>query len=170
MVLPPWALPVALAAMFVGLIGVFLPVVPGVGFIWLVALTYALAEKFSTVDPATFAAISALGVIGLTSDLWTSQIGATAGGASWKSMLVGIGGGMIGGLVGAVFFGVGAILGAILGALLCVVLMEWREGKSWEQASRAAGGWLLGCLMSTAVQAIIALLMIAIFSWQALRG
>ena len=170
MVLPPWALPVTLVAMFIGLVGVFLPVLPGVGFIWLVALIYAIAEKFTTIDPATFAVLSALGVIGLTSDLWTSQIGATAGGASWKSMLVGIVGGAVGGLVGLLFFGVGAIPGAILGALLCVVLMERREGKTWEEASKAAGGWLLGCLLSSAIQAVIAVLMIGIFAWQALRG
>jgi uncharacterized protein YqgC (DUF456 family) len=170
MVLPPWALPAALAAMFIGLLGVFLPVVPGVGLIWIVALVYALAEEFATIDPATFAVLSALGVIGITSDLWTSQVGATAGGASWKSMLVGIVGATVGGLVGLLFFGVGAIPGAILGALLCVVLMEWRQGRSWEQAGRAAGGWLLGCLLSSFVQAAIAVGMIGIFAWQALSG
>lgn len=170
MVLPSWALPVTLVAMLIGLVGVFLPVLPGIGLIWLAALIYAIAEKFATIDPATFAVLSALGVIGLTSDLWTSQIGATAGGASWKSMLAGLVGGSVGGLVGLLFFGVGAIPGAILGALLCVVLMEWREGKNWEQASKAAGGWLLGCLLSSAVQTAIGALMIAIFIWQALRG
>ena len=170
MVLPNWALPIALVAMFIGLVGVFLPIIPGVGFIWLVALVYALVEHFATIDPATFAVLSALGLIGVTTDLWTSQVGASVGGASWKSMLVGLLGGTIGGLVGLLFLGVGAIPGAILGALLGVVLMEWREGKDWEQASKAAGGWLIGCLLSSVVQAIIAILMIGIFTWQALRG
>lgn len=169
-VLPPWALPAALAAMLIGLLGVFLPVVPGVGFIWIVVLIYAIAEQFTAIDPATFAVISALTMIGLTSDLWTSQVGATVGGASWTSLLVGLVGGAIGGLVGLLFFGIGAIPGAILGALLCVVAMERLEGRTWEEASRAAGGWLLGCLLSSAVQAVVSLAIIGIFTWQALRG
>jgi uncharacterized protein YqgC (DUF456 family) len=170
MVLPTWALPIALVAMLIGLIGVFLPIVPGVGFIWLVALIYALLERFATIDPATFGVLSALGLIGVTTDIWTSQVGATVGGASWRSMLVGLLGGTIGALVGLLFLGVGAVPGAILGALLGVLLMEWRAGKDWEQASRAAGGWLIGCLLSSVFQAIIAVLMIGIFAWQALRG
>ena len=81
MPLPPWAFPVAMVAMVVGLIGVFVPVVPGIGLIWLAALIYALADDFRAIDPATFAVLSALGVVGVTTDLWTSQVGATVGGA-----------------------------------------------------------------------------------------
>ena len=55
MVLPKWAFWLALAAMLVGMVGVVLPIVPGVGFIWLVVLSYAIAERFAAIDPLTFA-------------------------------------------------------------------------------------------------------------------
>ncbi len=170
MVLPTWALLVAIVAMFGGLVGVFVPILPGIGLIWLTALIYALAERFATIDPVTFTTLTILAGIGLTTDLWTSQIGASVGGASWRSMLVGAVGGAVGALAGALFFGVGAIPGGILGALLGVVLMEWREGKNWQEASKAATGWLVGCLLSSVFQTLIAVVMIVIFTWQALRG
>ena len=167
MVLPAWAFWVALGAMVVGLLGVVLPVIPGVGFIWLVALVYAIVERFATVDGITFAALTVLGVIGVTADLWMSQAGAKVGGASITSMLVAIAAGSIGAVLGAAFLGIGAVPGAIVGAFLGVVLAEWYQRRDWREAFKAAGGWLVGCTLSGVVQFFIALLMIVIFIWQA---
>lgn len=165
-----WVFWVALAAMIVGLVGVILPVVPGVGFIWLVALLYAAAERFATIDPITFAVLTVLGAIGFTADLWMSQMGAKIGGASVWSLLAGLVLGAIGAIVGLVFLGVGALPGAIVGALAGVILAEWYRRKDWREAFKAGGGWLIGCTLSGGVQFIIGVLMILIFVWQALKG
>jgi len=170
MVLPMWAFWVALAGMGVGLVGVALPVIPGVGLIWLVALVYALCEGFATVDPLTFAALTLLGALGVTTDVWVSQASAKLGGASLRSLLIGMGGGALGALVGAIFFGAGALPGAIIGTLLGVVLAEWQRRQNWREALESGGLWLLGCALSGAVQFLIGLLMIGIFVWQALKG
>ncbi|MFQ6102629.1 MAG: DUF456 domain-containing protein [Anaerolineae bacterium] len=170
MVLPMWAFWIALAAMIVGLIGVILPVVPGVGFIWLVVLIYAIAERFATIDPITFVVLTVLGAIGFTADLWMSQVGAKAGGASVWSLLAGLLLGTIGAIVGLVFLGVGAIPGAIVGAVAGVILAEYYKRKDWREAFKAGGGWLVGCTLSGGVQLLIAVLMILIFVWQVLRG
>jgi len=170
MVLPMWAFWVALAVMVVGLIGVILPIVPGVGFIWIVVLVYAIAERFVTIDPITFAVLTVLGAIGLSADLWMSQVGAKAGGASIWSLLAGLALGAIGATVGAIFLGVGAIPGAVIGAIAGVILAEWYQRKDWREAFKAGGGWLVGFTLSGVVQFIIAILMILIFVWQALRG
>lgn len=170
MVLPMWAFWVALAAMIVGLLGVVLPVVPGVGFIWLVVLAYAIAEGFATIDPITFAVLTILAAIGYTAQWWMGHVGARAGGASPWSLLAGTIGGIIGALVGAIFLGVGLFPGAVVGALLGVFLAEWYRRKDWRDAARASGGWLAGCALSSGVQFITGVLMIAIFAWQALKG
>jgi uncharacterized protein YqgC (DUF456 family) len=170
MVLPMWAFWLALIAMAVGLIGVILPVVPGVGFVWLVVLAYAIAERFATIDPLTFIVLTVLGAIGVSADLWMSQVGAKAGGASIWSLLAGLLLGAIGALVGAVFLGVGAIPGAVVGAVLGVLLAEYYQRKDWREALKAGGGWLVGCTLSGGVQFLIAILMILIFVWQALKG
>jgi len=170
MVLPMWIFWVALAAMAIGLIGVILPVIPGVGFIWLVVLVYAIAERFATIDPLTFAVLTVLGATGFSADLWMSQAGAKAGGASIWSLLVGLLLGAIGAIVGLAFLGVGAMPGAIIGAVLGVFLAEWYKRKDWREAFKAGGGWLGGCTLSGGVQFLIGALMILIFVWQVLRG
>jgi uncharacterized protein YqgC (DUF456 family) len=170
MILPMWAFWVALAAMIVGLLGVILPIVPGVGFVWIVVLVYAIAERFATIDPITFAALTVLGAIGVSADLWMSQVGAKAGGASIWSLLAGLMLGAIGAIVGAIFLGVGAIPGVIVGAIAGVILAEWYQRKDWREAFKAGGGWLVGCTLSGGVQFLIAILMILIFVWQALKG
>ena len=170
MVLPMWTFWVALAMMVVGMIGVILPVVPGVGFIWLVTLAYAIAERFATIDPITFTVLTALGAIGLTADLWMSQVGGKIGGASIWSLLSGLVLGAIGAIVGLAFLGIGAVPGAIVGTVAGVVLAEWYRRKDWREAFKAGAGWFVGCTLSGGVQLLIAILMILIFTWQALRG
>jgi uncharacterized protein YqgC (DUF456 family) len=170
MVLPMWAFWIALAAMAIGLIGVILPLVPGVGFVWIVVLIYAIVERFATIDPITFAAITVLGAVGVSADLWMSHAGAKVGGASVWSLLAGLVLGAIGAIVGLVFLGAGAVPGAILGAILGIVLAEWYQRKDWREAFKAGGGWLIGCTLSGGVQFLVAILMIVIFVWQVLRG
>jgi uncharacterized protein YqgC (DUF456 family) len=58
---------------------------------------------------------------------------------------------------------------AIIGALLGVYLVEKRKHEDHSKALKACGGWLIGCAVSGAVQALISILMIALFIWQALK-
>jgi uncharacterized protein YqgC (DUF456 family) len=168
--LPLWAYWVALAAMSVGLLGVLLPLVPGVGFIWLVSLIYALAEGFATIDPLTFTVLTILGALGFTADLWMSQVGAKVGGASIWSLLAGLLLGAIGALVGLVYLGVGAGPLAVVGAVLGIVLSEWYRRKNLRAAIRAGGGWLIGCTVAGLLQLLIGALMMLVFAWQARAG
>jgi uncharacterized protein YqgC (DUF456 family) len=181
MVLPMWAFWAALIAMLVGLLGVFLPLVPGVGFIWLVALIYAIAERFATIDPITFAVLTILGAVGVTSDIWMSKLGAKLGGASFQALLGGLGLGILGAILGAVLGLIGVLAGmplleigviplAIIGALLGVFLVERHIRGDWREALKACGGWLIGCALSGIVQGGISVLMILLFVWQAVKG
>jgi uncharacterized protein YqgC (DUF456 family) len=165
-----WAFWLALALMIVGLLGIILPVLPGLLLIWLVALIYAIAEGFTTIDSITLVVLTILGAIGYTAHLWMSQLGAKAGGASFRSVLAGTVLGIIGALIGLLGLGVGAVPGGIIGALLGVFLAEWYQRRDWREALKAGGGWLAGCILSEGVQFVIAALMILIFVWQALKG
>jgi uncharacterized protein YqgC (DUF456 family) len=169
MVLPMWAFWIALIAMGIGLIGVILPVVPGVGFIWIVVLIYALVERFATIDVITFGVLTILGAIGVTADLWMTQVGAKAGGATGTSLLVGLLLGAVGAVIGTLFV-VGTIPGAIIGAIAGVIIAEYHRREDWNEALKVGGGWAAGCVLSGGAQLIISILMILIFVWQALRG
>lgn len=170
MILPLWAFWLALAVMLVGLAGVILPVVPGVGLIWIAALVYAIAERFATIDPLTLAVLSVMGALGVTADIWVSQAGGKLGGASWQALLAGLGSGAIGFLIGLLVGGIGALPAGIIGMLLGLLLVEYLRRRDWRETLRVGAGWLAGCLLSGLVQLIIGLAMIVIFAWQVLRG
>jgi uncharacterized protein YqgC (DUF456 family) len=158
----PWLI-VALVLMFIGLLGVILPLVPGIVLVYLAALLYAVIEGFAKIGPITLAVLTVLAVVGVTADLWVSSLGAKVGGASVWALL----GGLALGLVGLIFF---SLPGAILGSVLGVIMVELGRVGDWRKVLKSGGGWLIGWLLSTVVQLSIALIMIAIFLWQVRQG
>lgn len=168
MPLPEWVFWLTLSVMVVGLIGTLIPFLPGLELIWLAALIYAMAERFTTVDPLTFAALTALAAIGITANIWASQLGSRLGGASWAAVLAGLGLGALGFVIGMFVGGLGAVPGGLIGALAGVLIVEYRRRKEWEGAVRAGTGWLVGCLLSGFIQMAVGVLMILLFVWQRL--
>jgi len=145
--------------MFIGLVGIVLPVVPGSILIFVAALGYALLDGFQTVGWVTLLVLGLLAAAATTADLWATSMGAKAGGASGWSILAG----MLGGLVGLLFF---SLAGSILGALLGMFLVEVLRVKDLRKALKSGGGWLMGWLLSVIFELGIGLVMIAIFVWR----
>ena len=146
----------ALVIMIAGLLSTFLPLVPGVLIIWLGALAYALATDFTAPGPITFTLITLLSLIGATADIWMSFFGAKAGGASLWGMLAGA----ILGVIGLIIF---FPLGGIIGTLIGVAGVELLRSKDIK-AALSTGGWTLGgYLLTTVVQLILGILVIAAF-------
>jgi len=145
--------------MFIGLVGIILPVVPGSILIFLAALGYALLDGFHTVGWITLLAMGLLAAAATTADIWATSMGARAGGASGWSILAG----MVGGLVGLLFF---SLPGSIVGALLGMFLVEVLRVKDWRKALKSGGGWLLGWLLSTVIELALGLVMVAVFVWR----
>jgi uncharacterized protein YqgC (DUF456 family) len=165
-----WAFWIALLAMIIGLCGIVVPILPDIALIWFVILVWAIAERFTAIDPVTFMALTFLGALGSSADFWMSQAGAKIGGASIRSLFVGLALGAVGAAVGLVFLGIGAVPGAVLGALVGLVLTEWYRRKDWRGTLKVVGGWLIGYILSVGVQLSIGILMIFIFVWQVLTG
>jgi len=145
--------------MFIGLVGITLPVLPGSLLIFAAALFYAVLDGFQTVGWVTLVVLGLLAAVGTTADLWATSMGAKAGGASGWGILAG----MLGGLVGLLFF---SLPGSIIGALLGMFLVEVLRVKDWRKALKSGGGWLMGWLLSTILELAIGLVMIAIFVWR----
>jgi len=148
-----------LLAMFVGLLGTVLPVLPGPVLIFAAALVFAILDGFQAVGWPTLVVIGVLALLATGVDLLTSSLGAKAGGASGWSIVAGL----VGGLLGTLLF---ALPGGILGALACVLLAEYIRLKDWKPAAKSSAGWLVGWLVSSVVRFGIALAMISVFVWQ----
>ena len=147
-------------AMVIGLLGTVLPVLPGPVLIFAAALVYAFLDGFEALGWPSLVAIGLLALLATGIDLLTSSLGAKAGGAGGWSIVAGL----VGGLVGTLVF---ALPGGILGALVCVLLAEYARLREWKPAAKSSAGWLAGWLLSSVVRFAIALVMIAVFVWQA---
>lgn len=157
----------ALAAMLIGAGGTVLPALPGVALIWIAALIYAIATGFTTLTPLAFAAITVLAAIAVAADFFVTQAATRFSGASWQATIAGAIGGVIGMVLGFFVGGVGAGPGGIIGALIGVIGVEYLHRKDLRAAVKAGGGWFAGCLASRVMQFVIALIIIALFVWQA---
>src|SRR5262245_49290498 len=149
-------LALALAIMAFGLVGSFLPLLPGPPIIWLGALFYAWRTDFAAVGWGTLAALGVLGIAATTSDVWVGALGQRRAGASaWGSI-----GSAIGGIIGLFVFNLpGMLIGSIIGALL-PDWKRWREGRHVLDVSlRTLKSWLVSAL----VQAGLGVVMIVLF-------
>jgi hypothetical protein len=88
-----------LTFMLVGLFGLFIPIFPGIGVIWLAAFIYALISAFSGAmtgwDWFLFGLITVLAVVGGVIDNIIIAAKLRETGTPWRSILIGIGAGLV---------------------------------------------------------------------------
>jgi uncharacterized protein YqgC (DUF456 family) len=161
----------AVAFILVGLVGVIVPILPGILLIWLTVLAYAIVEGFNSIDWATFVVISLIALVTGTADIWMALFGAKSGGASFLSMVYGVIGAVIGFLVlGAIAPFIGSLFGGILGYSAGVLLGQYQKQRDWNLALKASLGGLAGWGIATILQLGGGLLILALFVWQVLKG
>lgn len=154
--------------MFIGLIGSLLPLVPGPVLIWLGALLWAANDDFANVGWPTLLILLVLTILAWVSDLLLTSVVSRRVGASWKAIL----GAILGGFAGGIFFGgwipvIGTMVATVAGAIVGMVAMEVIDKRDLRLAIHSSQGYLLGVLASSALEAGLALLMLALFAWQA---
>jgi len=139
-----------------GLLGCFLPFLPGPPLVWLGALYYAWRTDYATVGWPMLIFLLLLALLGASADWWMSFFGAKKSGASlWASLAS-----LLGGLIGLFVF---SLPGMIIGALAAMAAVEYSRHGDWSTVLRAGSGYLIGYLLGTVVQIGVALAMIVIF-------
>jgi len=149
-----WAITILLFA--AGLIGVFVPALPGIGLVFAGALFYALATNFATVSNTTIIVFGVIALLAWLTDYLGAMVGARLGGGRAFTML-----GMVMGAILGVFTGgpPGLVIGALVGALLGAMY----EGKTAHQAGRAVLFSFLGMIGARVLQLLLAIGMIVAF-------
>jgi len=143
------------------LLMLLIPVLPGQFIIWLLAMLYGVLAGWDKLGIWVAVILTLLMVVAAVVDAVAGWWGARRGGARTRSIAVGLGAG----LVGIIFLNA---LGALLGILAGIVLMEYSARREWKPSLRAAGGYLLGLLVSLVVRFFIAAGMVGIFAWHVL--
>jgi uncharacterized protein YqgC (DUF456 family) len=149
----------AFVVMVIGLIGTFVPGIPGAPLIFIAAVGHKLYFGEQSVSYLALGLMVFFMLLSLVLDLLASVLGAKKLGATWRGML----GAVIGAMVGVFFNLPGLILGPLLGAFL----FEWAAGREWRESAKAGGGALLGLVFGAIGRIGCCVVMIAIFVFSA---
>ena len=147
---------IILGIMTVGLLGLLIPVIPGLVIIWLASLAYGVGVGFQTPGWIFFAILTVIMVVGSVVDNLVMGQQAHRNGASWISVLLA----MLFGVIGTFIL---PIFGGFIGALAALFLAEWIRRKNWREAMTATTGWAVGCGWAIVIRFILGLLMIGIW-------
>ncbi len=147
---------VSAGLILVGLLGVLLPVLPGIPLAFAGMLMAAWAGGFEKISVLTIVILGLLTIASLAVDFFASLLGAKRAGASRLAML----GGALGGLIG--FFTLNFI-GLIIGPFIGVVVVEMIRGKSAREAGKIGLGAWIGMAVGVALKVGLAFTMLGIF-------
>ena len=148
--------------MLPGIAGVIIPAVPGIPYMFIVALVYSILTKFSTIDSTEIIVLAIITVASLVVDYSTGLLGAKYGGAGKKSLFWGLSGSII----GTIIF---PPLGGIAGLFIAILLAEILAKNDHKKALKAASGGLLGSLAGIIINICLAITYLVCFLFFALR-
>ncbi len=147
---------IPIVLMVTGLVGCFVPILPGPSLAWLGALYYGWQTDWEKVSPLLLGLMLIIALAGATANWWMGFLGAKKSGASaWSQVAA-----LFGGLIGFLIFN---LPGMIIGSVAAIVAVEWRRLREWKGGLRAGGGYLVGYLLAMVVEVICTLVIIGIF-------
>ncbi len=152
-----WYWLLVLVLVILGIVGLALPVLPGIVLIFSGLLLGAWIDDFARVSEATMVIIAVIALFAWVLDFFASYITAKKAKASKLALwgtLIGALFGMFAGVVGLI---IGPIIGAVIGELIAM-----RNAGNATRVGVAAG---LGFVLALAIKFILSLLAISIFAY-----
>ena len=165
--MPEWATTtitiVTSVFIFVGFLGLILPIYPGIVIIWLAALGYGIATGFTTAGIFVFVILTLLMIVGSLIDniLMTAFTHKT--GASWWSIILAL----VAGLIGTFAF---PPIGGLIAAPLVLYLLEWSRLQDHKQAFQSLKALVTGWGFSYVARLGIGLVMVLLWGIWVWRG
>ncbi|MFC1897102.1 DUF456 domain-containing protein [Chloroflexota bacterium] len=143
-----------------GLIGVFVPILPGIPLAWLGFFIYAIGTGFERISISLVIVFFVLMVLITITDFLAPMLGAK----KFKASKYGVFGAFLGLMVGIIVFG---FWGIILGPLIGAFSMELIARKPPKGAFKSAIGAFVGFIAGTLLKVIFLLVMSGFFitSW-----
>lgn len=147
---------ITIACLVIGLLGTFIPLLPGLGLIFIGILIFAIATNFTVITLSTVIICGVVALLASLASYFAGAVGAKVSGGSRRA----VGGSLLGSVVGMVLLGplglpVGTFVGALLGALT--------EGRSLKKATLTARHAVIGLLSATLIQFVIGVSLIITF-------
>jgi uncharacterized protein YqgC (DUF456 family) len=150
--------------MLVGLLGLIIPVFPGLVVMWIAALGYGIAVGFNVAGGVIFAIQTILMLAGSLGD--NLLVGATArqGGVSWRTIIAAL----LAGIIGTFIF---PPIGGLIAAPVVALLLEYERTRDWAKARQAIFGLATGFGLAYVVRLGIGIVMMILWwVWVGIRA
>jgi uncharacterized protein YqgC (DUF456 family) len=147
---------VVLAVMLFGLLGLIIPVLPGLVIIWVPALVYGLVTGFNWVSAILFGVMTLLMILGNLVDNFIMGARARVQGASWLAIGVALAAGVLGSIVFPPF-------GGLIAALLGLFAVEMLRLKDLRRALESTKSMAVGCGWAAIIRFGIGVIMILLW-------
>lgn len=151
-----------LTAMLVGLVGLLIPIYPGLLIIWLAALIYGIVHGFSTLGFIILGVMTLFLVGGEIVDNLMMAAGARGSNVPWKNILLA--------MLAALLLTFLHPLAGLVGAPLTLYLLEFNRLRDKNKALQAVRGLLIGWGLGFATRFGIGLLMILLWGLWVWKG
>ncbi|MGB2840175.1 MAG: DUF456 domain-containing protein [Actinomycetes bacterium] len=154
----PWLEIVVAVAMVVGLVGLVVPVLPGLALMWAAVGVWALLDGGGAWRWATFGVVTILAMVGMVAALTLSGRKATGAGAPWWALVLAV----IGAVVGFIMIPlVGIVVGGVAGLWLAELIRLRDPRTAWDTTWEALQGYGLGTVVQMVAGVAIVLVWIA---------
>jgi uncharacterized protein YqgC (DUF456 family) len=147
---------VAVVFILIGIIGIVVPILPGMLLVWLTVLGFAWVMEFQIVTPWMLAVLTGIALITGTSSIWLPYLGAKSLGAAKRSVVLGF----VGGIIGTFIM---PLIGTIIGYALGIILGEMLKHRDLRVALKTSIGGVAGWGISTVVELAGAVTILIVF-------
>ncbi len=155
----------AVAFILVGIVGIIVPILPGMLLVWFTVVVYAWRTGFEAVGWPTLIFITLIALVAGLSNIWLPLLGAKKTGAAKRAMFLGV----VGAILGTFFIPL-PLLGTVIGYALGVFLGEFLKQRDLKLAFRASLGGVAGWGISTIVEICAAIFILVVFVIQVLAA
>lgn len=153
---------VVMILMSIGLIGIFVPGLPGNGLIFISTLGYGIFTKFEKISVTWIVFFAFITILAFVFDYVASLLGAKKFGATKAGII----GGFLGGIVGALLL---SIPGLLIGQFLGTCVGELCYGKELKLSMKSGLGTMLGYVLGVVINITIGITMIGVFLVKVLK-
>jgi len=142
------AVVLAVGLLVAGVVGSFLPVVPGALLSLAGVYLYWWTSGYADPGLLALAALTVVCLLAVVADYGAGAVAARAGGASWRASALGV-------AVGTLLFFVVGPVGLVGGLAGTVFLLTYRKNRDSRESARTALFAAVGVFASAAVQALL---------------
>lgn len=141
-----------------GIIMSFIPAVPGIIYMLIIALVFGIFDHFVHLTYLDIGILTALVILVTVFDAISGFVGAKYGGAHWSSIFSGL----AGLIFGMIFIPV-PVIGGIIGMAIGVLLSEFYRTRNIDKANRAAVASVVGTFVGGGVKVLASVLFLILF-------